>query len=157
MWSENGCHVENDIFWSKIGLGFGEPGAKPLPRIPRSIPPPPPSPKGLKVSILPSAEPSYRFLLFSYSQKKKTKEGAARRVGRCRGGTAHKSDGAARRRISRTPLKGTRILFYGRVPNSLPPLRVTNSKLYNWNCKFQSVIKITFEHFLLKDVLKLLS
>ena len=21
MWSENGCHVENDIFWSKIGLG----------------------------------------------------------------------------------------------------------------------------------------
>ena len=157
MWSENGCHVENDIFWSKIGLGFGEPGAKPLPRIPRSIPPPPPPPTGLKDPTLPSAEPSYRFLLFSYSQKKKTKEGAARRVGRCRGGTAHKSDGAARRRISRTPLKGTRILFYGRVPNSLPPLRVTNSKLYNWNCKFQSVIKITFKHFLLKDVLKLLS
>ena len=118
MWSENGCHVENDIFWSKIGLGFGEPGAKPLPRIPRSIPPP----TGLKDPTLPSAEPSYRLLLFSYSQKKKTKEGAARRVGRCRGGTAHKTDGAARRRISRTPLKGTRILFYLRVPNSLPSL-----------------------------------
>ena len=117
----------------------------------------PPPPTGLKDPTLPSAGPSYRLLLFSYSQKKKTKEGAARRVGRCRGGTAHKSDGAARRRISRTPLKGTRILFYGRVPNSLPPLRGTNSKLYNWNCKFQSVIKITFEHFLLKDVLKLLS
>ena len=156
MWSENGCHVENDIFWSKIGLGFGEPGAKPLPRIPRSIPPPLP-PTGFKDPTLPSAEPSYRLLLFSYSQKKKTKVGAARRVGRCRGGTASKSDGAARRRISRTPLKGTRILFYGRVPNSLPPLRGTNSKLYNWQCKFQSVIKITFEHFLLKDFLKLLS
>ena len=154
MWSENGCHVENDIFWSKIWLEFGEPGAKPPRRIPQEYPS---APTGLKDPTLPSAEPSYRLLLFSYSQKKKTKEGAARRVGRCRGGTAHKSDGAARRRISRTPLKGTRILFYGRVPNSLPPLRVTNSKLYNWNCKFQSVIKITFEHFLLKDVLKLLS
>ena len=129
MWSENGCHVENDIFWSKIGLGFGEPGAKPLPRIPRSIPPPPPPySTGLIDPTLPSAEPSYRLLLFSYSQKKKTKEGAARRVGRCRGGggTAHKSDGAARRRISRTPIKGTRILFYGRVPNLLSPLRGTN-------------------------------
>ena len=154
MWSENGCHVENDIFWSKIWLEFGEPGAKPPRRIPQEYPS---APTGLKDPTLPSAEPSYRLLLFSYSQKKKTKEGAARRVGRCRGGTAHKSDGAARRRISRTPLKGTRILFYGRVPNSLPPLRVTNSKLYNWNCKFQSVIKITFKHFLLKDVLKLLS
>ena len=154
MWSENGCHVENDIFWSKIWLEFGEPGAKPPRRIPQEYPS---APTGLKDPTLPSAEPSYRFLLFSYSQKKKTKEGAARRVGRCRGGTAHKSDGAARRRISRTPLKGTRILFYGRVPNSLPPLRGTNSKLYKWHCKFQSVIKITFEHFLLTDFLKLLS
>ena len=146
--------MENDIFWSKIGLGFGEPGAKPPPRIPQEYPP---APTGLKDPTLPSAEPSYLLLLYSYSQKKKTKQGAARRVGRYRGGTASKSDRAALRRISRTPLKGTRILFYGRVPNSLPPLRGTNSKLYNWQCKFQSVIKITFEHFLLKDFLKLLS
>ena len=34
-------------------------------------------------------------------------------------------------RISRTPLKGTRILFYGRVPNSFPPLRGTNSTTTN--------------------------
>ena len=31
--------VKNDIFWSKIGSGFGEPGGTPPPRIPR-IPPP---------------------------------------------------------------------------------------------------------------------
>ena len=43
----------------------------------------------------------------------------------------YKSDGASRRKFSRTPLKGTRILFYGRVPNSFPPLRGINSKLYN--------------------------
>ena len=30
--------VENDIFWSEIGSGFGEPGGTPLPRIPRSTP-----------------------------------------------------------------------------------------------------------------------
>ena len=34
--------VENDIFWSEIGSGFGEPGSKPTQRIPRSSPPPPP-------------------------------------------------------------------------------------------------------------------
>ena len=39
----------------------------------------------------------------------------------------HKSDGGVCRKISRTPLKGTRILFYRRVPNSFPPLRGTNS------------------------------
>ena len=39
----------------------------------------------------------------------------------------YKGDGVARWKISRTPLKGTRILLYGRVPNSFPPLRGTNS------------------------------
>ena len=36
------------------------------------------------------------------------------------------SDAGARRKISRTPLKGTRIFFYGRVPNSFPHLKGTN-------------------------------
>ena len=31
--------VENDIFWSEIGSGFGEPGGTPPSRIPRSTPP----------------------------------------------------------------------------------------------------------------------
>ena len=31
--------VENGIFWSEIGSGFGEPGGTPLPKIPRSVPP----------------------------------------------------------------------------------------------------------------------
>ena len=31
--------VENDIFWSDIGSGFGELGGTPPPRIPRSNPP----------------------------------------------------------------------------------------------------------------------
>jgi len=30
--------VKNDIFWSEIGSGFGEPGGTPPPRIPRSTP-----------------------------------------------------------------------------------------------------------------------
>ena len=30
--------VENDIFWSDIGSGFGEQGGTPQPRIPRSTP-----------------------------------------------------------------------------------------------------------------------
>ena len=34
---ENG-YVENGIFWSEIGSGFGEPGGTPLPKIPRSSP-----------------------------------------------------------------------------------------------------------------------
>ena len=36
--------VENDILWSEIGSGFGEPGGTPSPRIPRSAlhPTPPP-------------------------------------------------------------------------------------------------------------------
>ena len=36
----------------------------------------------------------------------------------------YKSDGNTRRKISRTLLKGTRILYYGRVPNSFPPPQV---------------------------------
>ena len=50
-----------------------------------------------------------------------------------------KVTGAARQKMLRTPLKGTRILCYGRVPNSFQPLRdnqINNNKLYNWNCKF---------------------
>ena len=39
----------------------------------------------------------------------------------------YKSDGGARQKFSKTPLKGTRILFYGRVTNSFPPLIGTNS------------------------------
>ena len=40
----------------------------------------------------------------------------------------YKSDEGARRKISRTSLKGTRIFFfYWRVPNSFAPLRGTNS------------------------------
>ena len=76
--------MENDIFWSKIGLGFGGTGRQTLSKSSQEYSPPPP-PTGLKDPTLPSAEPSYRLLLFSYSQKKKTKEDAARRVGRCRG------------------------------------------------------------------------
>ena len=33
--------VENGMFWSEIWSGFGEPGGTPLPKIPRSTPPPP--------------------------------------------------------------------------------------------------------------------
>ena len=49
-----------------------------------------------------------------------------------RGVLAYKSDGGARRKFSRTPLKGTRILFYGRVPNSFPLLRGINSTTTNY-------------------------
>ena len=62
----------------------------------------------------------------------------------------YRSDGSARRKISRKPPKGTRILFYGRVPNSFPSLRDTRTAIL-------ILIKITFEHFLFKDVLKVLS
>ena len=48
-----------------------------------------------------------------------------------RGVLPYKSDGGVNRNVSRTPLKGTRILFYGRVPNSFPPLRGTNSTTVN--------------------------
>ena len=57
-----------------------------------------------------------------------------------------------------TGLKCTRILFHGHVPSSFSPLRATNSTTttttQNWHCKFQSVIKATFKHFLPKDFLK---
>ena len=33
--------VENGMFWSEIGSGFGELGGTPLPKIPRSTTPPP--------------------------------------------------------------------------------------------------------------------
>ena len=69
----------------------------------------------------------------------------------------YKSDGAARRKFSRTPLNGTRILFYGSIPNSFPSLRGTNSKLYNWHLQILIVIKITFEPFLFKELWKVLS
>ena len=49
-----------------------------------------------------------------------------------KGELPYKRDGGARRKISRTPLKGTRILFYGRVPNSFQPLRGTNSTTTNY-------------------------
>jgi len=69
-----------------------------------------------------------------------------------------KSDGGARQKILRTPLKGTKILFCGCVPNSFPPLRDTNSTTTNYitgTANFNSN-EITFEHFLLKDFLKVL-
>ena len=43
--------VENGIFWSEIGSGFGELGGTPLPRIPWSTPPPPPPPRRLELSL----------------------------------------------------------------------------------------------------------
>ena len=36
------------------------------------------------------------------------------------------------RKISRTPVKGRRILCYGHVPNKFPPLRGTNSTITNY-------------------------
>jgi len=33
--------VENGIFWSEIGSGFGDAGGTPTPNNPRSTPPPP--------------------------------------------------------------------------------------------------------------------
>jgi len=33
--------VENSIFWSEIGSGFGDAGGTPPPKIPRSTPPSP--------------------------------------------------------------------------------------------------------------------
>ena len=37
--------MENGIFWSEIGSGFGEPGGTPLPKLPRSTP----SPRGTRI------------------------------------------------------------------------------------------------------------
>ena len=68
-------------------------------------------------------------------------------------------DGGARRKISRTPLNGTRILFYGLAPISFPPLRATNSTITNYitGTEILKVIKITFEHFFSRTFLKVLS
>ena len=60
----------------------------------------------------------------------------------------YKSDEGARQKISRTLLKGTRILYYGHVPNSFPSLRGTNSTTTNY---------ITGTAFLLKDFWKVLN
>ena len=38
MGTELETGAENDIFWSDIGTGLGEPGGTPSPRIPRSTP-----------------------------------------------------------------------------------------------------------------------
>ena len=43
--------VENVMFSSEIGSGFGEPGGTPPPRIPRSTPPPPTHPGRLRRSF----------------------------------------------------------------------------------------------------------
>ena len=51
-------------------------------------------------------------------------------------------------------IKGTRILFYGHVPNSFPPLKGANSTTTNYitgTANLITVVKITFELFLLKD------
>ena len=44
--------VENDIFWSEIGSGFGEPGVTPLLRISRSTPPPPPRRVTYRIGVI---------------------------------------------------------------------------------------------------------
>ena len=49
-----------------------------------------------------------------------------------RGVLLYKSDEGARQKILITALKGTRILFYGRVQNSFSPLRGTNSTTTNY-------------------------
>jgi len=59
-----------------------------------------------------------------------------------RGGVLpYKSDRGACWKVSRTPQKGTRILFYGRVPNSFPPLtgiRTTTKKYTTSTANFNS-------------------
>ena len=39
--------VENGIFWSEIGSGFGDAGGRRPPKISRSTPPPPPRGPGM--------------------------------------------------------------------------------------------------------------
>ena len=51
---------------------------------------------------------------------------------------AYKSDGGARRKISKTSLKSTRILFYGRVANLFPTLRGTANFTANYTANFNS-------------------
>ena len=52
---------------------------------------------------------------------------------------AYKSDGGARRKISKTSLKSTKILFYGRVANLFPTLRGTANVTANYTANFNSV------------------
>ena len=61
-----------------------------------------------------------------------TGEKRSRGLSTPRGVLPYKSDGGTCRKLLRTPLKGTRILFYGRVPNSFPPLKGTNSTTTNY-------------------------
>ena len=49
-----------------------------------------------------------------------------------RGVFPNEGDGGARGKISKTPLKGTRIFFYGRVPTSFPLIRGTKSTTINY-------------------------
>ena len=51
---------------------------------------------------------------------------------------AYKSDGGARRKISKTSLKSTRILFYGRVANLFPTLRGTANFTANYTANFKT-------------------
>ena len=51
---------------------------------------------------------------------------------------AYKSDGGACRKISKTSLKSTRILFYGRVANLFPTLRGTANFTANYTANFNS-------------------
>ena len=44
--------VENDICWSEMGSGFGEPGGTPPPRILPLLPPPPPPSLGGLIEFL---------------------------------------------------------------------------------------------------------
>ena len=50
----------------------------------------------------------------------------------------YKSDGGACRKISKTSLKSTRILFYGRVANLFPTLRGTANFTANYTANFNS-------------------
>ena len=49
-----------------------------------------------------------------------------------RGTLLFKNERGDRRKTLRTPLKDTRVLFYGCVPNSFPPLRGTNTTTTNY-------------------------
>ena len=54
--------------------------------------------------------------------------------------------------LRRTPLKGTRIFFNGLVPNSIPPLRGTNSRTTNYIAGTSNFSK--FRTFFLNDFWK---
>ena len=58
--------------------------------------------------------------------------------GRGGGVLAYKSDRGAHQKISKTPLKSTRIWFYGCVANSFPTLRGTTNFTANYTTNFNS-------------------